>query len=138
MEGPWKRTVIGVAVALAVLAIGWWAWRTFANPRKNAACNPDKITLKLDELDPNGRLLGQDAGAAVDYEFCIPYSDQPLQEIHRIDPTITCQNGSSGRIGCTNDEYLCLGTTADKNAMGILCELSLLDYIERIDQTFWE
>jgi hypothetical protein len=133
-----KRIIVSVALCATILAIGWWGWRTFDNSRKSTACNPDKITLQLDERGPTGHMLSQDASIAVDYEFCIPYSDQPLREIHQIDPTITCQNGPSGRIGCTDDEYLCIGNTSLKDARDVLCRLSLLDAIERIEQTFWE
>ena len=133
-----KKITAVVASGIVILAVGWWAWHTLVIAGKNVACNPDKISFELDALEPNGPVSTPGIGTPVDYEFCIPYSDRALQEIRRIDPAITCQNGPSGRIGCTQDEYLCIGNTAGKDAVSVLCKLSLLGYIERIDQTFWE
>lgn len=135
---PALKIAVGVASGIIILAVGWWAWHALGEPRENVACNPEKISFELDALEPNGPVSAPGISIPVDYEFCIPDSDRTLQEVNQIDPAITCQNGPSGRIGCTEDEYLCIGNTAGKDAVSVLCKLSLLGYIERIDQAFWE
>ena len=92
----------------------------------------------MNEIDENGLIGPPDGKVAVDYEFCIPYDNAHLQEIKEIDPDIGCDYGPTGRIGCTNNEYLCIGNTHQKDFRSILCKLSTLGYVERIDRTFWE
>ena len=133
-----KKVVIAIVFAIVILTGGWWLWLTVFNHGESQAGRPSKITFDVKDLDQNGYIMTLNIKAAIDYEFCVPYSNQSLQQVYQIDPTIVCQHGPSGRIGCTNDEYLCIGNTAEKDAQSILCRLSLLDMIERIDQTFWE
>jgi hypothetical protein len=133
-----RKIMAGVSLLIIILAAGWWVWQIFHTPQQVRACNPEKITLNVNGVARNGEALPRNIGVAIDYEFCIPYSDQALQEVHQIDPAISCQNGPSGHIGCTDDEYLCTGSTTNKNSEDVLCRLSLLDSIKHIEQAFWE
>ncbi|MEW5894819.1 MAG: hypothetical protein AB1650_03515 [Candidatus Omnitrophota bacterium] len=101
-------------------------------------CDVDKITFELNAIDKNGLIGTADGKTSVDYEFCIPYIDQYLKEIQTIDSQIVCYHGSGGRIGCSNSEYLCLGNSGYKNYRDILCKLSTLNYVKRIDRTYRE
>ena len=104
----------------------------------NASCNLSKINFDLEEIDNNGLRGPPDGKVSIDYEFCIPEDEDKLQEINRIDADIRCESGSRGRIGCSASEYLCIGNTGMKDFKRILCNLSVLDYVERMDETFWE
>ena len=95
-----------------------------------------KVTFSLGSLDEQG-LWGPPTGKRVlDYEFCIPRTTRHVAEIKAIDPTIRIQPGR-GRIDCTTDQYLCLGTT-HHDYRKVLETLIQLDYVNRIDQTVWE
>jgi hypothetical protein len=121
MKKKVSRKWVIIILIVVILLSGWWIWN-------NRQCNLEKITFDINEIEK----------VPLDYEFCIPYEDRYLQEIKRIDPEIECYHGSSGRIGCIDSEYLCIGNTGHKDFRNILCKLSILDYIDRIDQTFWE
>ena len=101
---------------------------------------PEKImtNFDLEKIDNNGLRGPPDGKVSVDYEFCIPHEEDKLQGISDIDADIRCKQGPGGRIGCSADEYLCIGNTGMKDFKRILCSLSMLDYVERIDETFWE
>lgn len=101
-------------------------------------CREEKITFDIKKINNDGLIGLENGKVSVDYEFCIPYTEESLLEVKKIDSDIRCNHGSSGRIGCTNNEYLCLGNTGSKDFGTILCDLSQLDYIKRIDQNFWE
>ena len=133
-----RKVMVDLAFGMTILTGGWWLWLTTVGQGQETTCRVDKVTFDVDSLDRSGYVNTLESKTSIDYEFCIPYSDLSLWEVHQIDPTIACQNGPSGRIGCTNAQYLCIGSTAEKDARSILCRLSLLDTIERIDQTFWE
>jgi len=101
-------------------------------------CQAGKISFDLAQLDENGLFGPADGKRALDFEFCIPNDEQYLAEIRGIDPDIHCSPGSRGRIGCTEEQALCLGNTVGKDYRATLCRLSNLEYITRIDQNFWE
>lgn len=79
-----------------------------------------------------------DIAAAGAYEFCIPYQDEYLKEIKEIEPLMECLHGPKGRIGCADDEYLCIGGTRSEDFNNTLCELSTLDYIKLIGPCYFE
>jgi hypothetical protein len=45
---------------------------------------------------------------------------------------------SRGRIGCTGDQYLCVGSTHQPGFRAVLARLARLPYIDRIEQSFGE
>lgn len=97
-----------------------------------------KITFDLSGLSAAG-LIGPETGRrSISYEFCIPATAAHLTEVTTIDPSVQHFSGSRGRIGCTRDQYLCIGDTNQPNWHEILLTLASLDYIERIDQFFGE
>ena len=142
-----KNVVIELIVLLAVL-IGGYTYEASNDsdrgPVDSAAedidsyCNLSRINFDLEKIDNNGLRGPPDGKVSVDYEFCIPSEEDKLQGISDIDADIRCNLGQSGRIGCSASEYLCIGNTGMKDFKRILCRLSVLDYVERIDETFWE
>lgn len=103
--------------------------------------NPDpwrKITFDVNRLDEDGLIGTEDARRALNYEFCIPAKPENLSEVERIDQTAVCSLHPPGRIGCRTGEYLCIGSSYQRNIKGILKRLADLPYIKRIDECFFE
>lgn len=97
-----------------------------------------KITFDLSNIDSDG-LAGNGTGkVAVDYEFCIPGDDFHAAAVKAIDPSLKVMKKGRGRIGCSKTEWLCIGNTHQENWRLILDQLAALDYVLRIDQTFFE
>ena len=97
-----------------------------------------KINFDLSQIDENG-LMGQEGGkVSVDYEFCIPAGEAYADEVKSIDPSIGIYLHTKGRIGCEEDQWLCLGNTHQKDWKDILKSLAALDYVKRIEQNYWE
>lgn len=100
--------------------------------------NSSKIHFDLSQIDSEGLWGEADGKVAVDYEFCIP-ADPALQaEVMAIDTTVSLMKGSRGRIGCTEGQWLCVGSTHQPNYKKVLEKLAALDYVERIERTFYE
>lgn len=97
-----------------------------------------KIRIDFRSLGPEG-LRGADGNqVSVNYEFCIPNDSKTWKEVRRIDPSAIKQAGSKGRIGCSENQWLIIGSTHQKNYQRVLYRLASLPYVERIEQTFWE
>lgn len=96
----------------------------------------DKINFDIQRLDENGLIGPEDGKTTLAYEFCIPQDAAHVAQIRMIDPNLKISR-SQGRIGCTKHEYLVIGET-DKNYIPVLNKLIRLDYINQIDQTFFE
>jgi hypothetical protein len=97
-----------------------------------------KITFDISAINKAG-LSGPSGGlVAVSYEFCIPAKQVYVDEVQTIDPTVVIYKGSSGRVGCTAEEHLCMGHTHQENFKDVLSRLAGLAYIKRIDRCFWE
>ncbi len=92
--------------------------------------NKNKITFDLKKLNQKAVFL--------DYEFCVPQKDKIIKELKTIDQTIIVYKTSKGRIGCSNNQYLCIGNSNQKNAKKVLLTLASFDYIQQIDQCFFE
>lgn len=75
---------------------------------------------------------------AVNYEFCVPKESKFVAEVKAIDSSIMFHGSSRGRIGCSENQYLCIGTIQSPQWKEILLSLARLDYVERIDQFFGE
>ena len=114
-----------------------------------AACTPPKgnsaksdhiakIKFDLEQLDENGLLGPPDGKRALSYEFCIPLKEEYAAEVQSIDSTVTILQHASGRIGCSDNEYLCLGNTHQKNYQEVLFKLSRLEYVKKIEESFFE
>lgn len=95
----------------------------------------NKINFDLNQIDERG-LIGPTGGKrSVAYEFCIPRDPARRDEVKAIDPSLQFYDGSRGRIGCTREQYLCIGEGGTRE---VLLKLASLDYIERIDPFYGE
>lgn len=111
------------------------------NTPKGTEASPEamaKIKFDLTEIDERG-LIGPVTGkVAVDYEFCIPRSEEHTNIIKKVNPKIQISEKSRGRIGCSRAEQLCIGTTSQENWKSILMETAKLDFVKKIERTFYE
>lgn len=98
----------------------------------------EKITFDLASIASNGLVGESGAERSLTYEFCIPETDEALAEVLSIDPMLFYYQHSRGRIGCTADQYLIIGSTHGDHWYDILVSLSRLDYVARIDQWLGE
>ena len=97
-----------------------------------------KIHFDLSGFDDDG-LYGPPEGLrAAAYEFCIPARDDLAAEVSSIDPSIAIFPSSPGRIGCTREERLCVGSTYQPEFRTVLANLAGLDYVARIELSLGE
>ena len=124
-----------------VLAVAVAAGACSAPEKTPSATEPEimqKIRFDLDALNKDG-LYGPPGGLrAMDYEFCIPAEKKYIDEVRRIDPTVTVQAHSPGRIGCGEDQVLCIGNTHQENFRQVLYKLASLPYVQRIEPCYFE
>ena len=97
-----------------------------------------KIQFRLADIRPDGLRGPPDGLVSVAYEFCVPANDRVYQEVRRIDPGIQICPGSTGRIGCTKDQTLCLGNTHRPHWREVLLRLASLPYVTEIRECFFE
>ncbi len=97
-----------------------------------------KINFDTRAISAAGLEGARDGLAAVNYEFCIPATSEAIAEVQRIDPSARCTVGSHGRIGCTESQALCIGSTEQMGWLDVLNALAALPYVARIDQSFGE
>jgi len=130
------KTARFLLVAIAVVASACSA------PEKTpSAMEPEimqKIRFDLETLNEDGLYGPPDGLRAMDYEFCIPIGQKYLDEVRRIDSTLTVQAQSPGRIGCGEDQVLCIGNTHQKNFRSVLYKLASLPYVQRIEPSYFE
>jgi hypothetical protein len=96
-----------------------------------------KIRFDLSALDAVGLYGPADGLRALDYEFCIPDRAQAVATVRGIDASLRVHR-SPGRIGCADDELLCIGTTLQPGYRDVLAALSRLSYVTRIERAFFE
>jgi hypothetical protein len=97
-----------------------------------------KIKFNLDEIRPDGLRGPEDGLVSVSYEFCVPNNDRSLAEVQKIAPGVAIHAGSRGRIGCTEDQALCIGSTSGANWREVLLGLAKLDYVTEIRECHFE
>jgi hypothetical protein len=135
-----RETRNGLSMIAAALALGA-ALAACSTPSTRSAlpqAQRDKIALDLSTLDDRG-LRGPPNGLrAMSYEFCIPANERYATEVGRIDPTVELMRGSRGRIGCTKNQYLCVGQTGQPGYRHVLERLAGLDYTSRIVESTFE
>jgi hypothetical protein len=107
----------------------------FQCPRKMQKINQAKIKFDYSALDDSGLRNGE---VAVDYEFCIPANEAILDQILKIDPGVRVMKSSKGRIRCTDQQWLCINSTHSPGWKNKLYAIASLDYVERIEETFYE
>ncbi len=107
------------------------------HPSPNTSSSP-KITFDPSLLNDEG-LYGPPGGLrSLDYEFCIPTKEVYVEQVRKIDRSLVVHKKAKGRIACSQQEYLCIGNTHQSNFREVLAQLAALDYIKKIDQTFYE
>ena len=119
-----RRRLFLLLLPLAMAGCG----RQGPAPRDPAA----KIELDLERIDADGLRGPPDGKVAVDYEFAIPDTAAAREAVRRIDPSVTFQPGSRGRIGAKAGECLCLGSTHQPGHREILLALARLPEVGRI------
>jgi hypothetical protein len=95
----------------------------------------DKIAFDYSAIDDAGLRNGE---VAVFYEFCIPANDELLKEVLKIDAGVRVMKSSKGRIGCTDQQWLCINSTHSPAWKDKHFGLASLSYVEKIQETFWE
>ena len=96
-----------------------------------------KIRFDVTVLDPAGLYGPPDGLRALSYEFCIPDSRSTAAEVRALDKTVVMHK-ARGRIGCGDQQLLCIGHTHQRDFRAVLEALSALPYVARIDQAFFE
>lgn len=88
-------------------------------------------------FDKDG-LAGPEGGKiAANYEFCIPASEKYLGQIKKIDKTAE-KSAGKGMVGCSDKEWMVIGSTHQPNFQRVLYELASLPYVREIKETFYE
>lgn len=95
-----------------------------------------KMNFEFSKLDKEG--LIKKKGTSLAYEFCIPNNIESLTKIKAIDESISIYKSGTGRIGCSENEILCIGETHNKNYKSILLQIAELDYVKSINESFFE
>ena len=96
-----------------------------------------KINFDLNKFTEDG-IEKMTGGGYINYEFCIPGNDETLKEVMSIDSTVGAYKNSKGRSACLDKEWLCIGSSHQKNFKNVLWALTKISYIRKISQTFWE
>jgi hypothetical protein len=130
-------------LAVALFAVGMLGHSAFAQvPLQLPPAPPDAVNAKihfdLSEFNDDGLYGPPDGLRAAMYEFCIPARGDLAAEVASIDPTVQIHASSPGRIGCSSDEYLCIGSTGQPCFREVLANLAQLDYVSRIQPSIPE
>ena len=126
-----------VLTAVAVLAAG--CVTLCAGCRSVLRPDPlSKITFDMTVLRDDGLRGPPDGLRSLSYEFCIPNTDECKAEVAAIDSSVQFMPGSRGRIGCGEGQCLCIGDTHQPNHRQVLKRLAELEYVDRIDECFFE
>lgn len=125
-------SLVRVAISAAI-AVAFFVWVYSAWPRPEPGLG--KIGFDLSQLDDDGLYGPPDGKVARMYEFCVPDIPADRETVRTIDNTVEF-SGASGRIGCTGGEVLAIGSTAQRDWLGVLTRLSGLEFVERIEP-FW-
>lgn len=89
------------------------------------------------KFDNDGLAGPPDGKVAANYEFCIPAEDKYLKQVEKIDATAQ-KSGGKGRVGCSDKEWMVIGSTHQKNFQRVLFELASLSFVKEIQETFYE
>ena len=97
-----------------------------------------KVRFPLDGIRADGLHGPADGSRSVAYEFCIPSNDEAYQQVRMIDPSLQIQPDSPGRIGCAENQSLCIGETHQPGWHEVLQKLAALNYVSEIRQSDFE
>jgi hypothetical protein len=98
----------------------------------------NKVKIDFTRIDENGLAGPADGKVSVNYEFCIPAEEKLLNEVKKIDQSIQAMKGSKGRVGCNSAQWLVVGSTHQKNYRRVIYELAALNYVQQIQETYFE
>ncbi len=93
---------------------------------------------RLSGLNPEGLYGPPDGLVSLSYEFCIPGDIKHVEEVMAVDPTVVVYQHSPGRIGCSKNQYLCIGSTSQLNYRQTLEKLADKPFIHSIKETYFE
>jgi hypothetical protein len=96
-----------------------------------------KIRFDLSRLDAAGLHGPPDGLRALSYEFCIPDRADTAARVREIDGSVEMHR-SRGRVGCSDRELLCIGSTHQPGYRDVLDALARLPYVTRIEEAFFE
>lgn len=96
-----------------------------------------KIKLDFKRFDNDGLSGPPDGKVAANYEFCVPMSDKYWKQVHKIDPTAQ-RSAGKGRVGCTEKEWLVIGSTQQPHFQRVLFDLASLPFVREIQETYYE
>jgi hypothetical protein len=131
----WTKTVQFLRNILSFLCLALLL--SHCSQPKKLTSHP-KIAFDLNALDKNGLSGPKNGKVAIDYEFCIPAEKSYLDQILKIDPSIKIQKKARGRIRCSRAEWLCMGNTHQKKYREKILEIAELNFVKRIEHTFFE
>lgn len=94
-----------------------------------------KIDFDFSAVDERGLVSSE---VAIDYEFCIPMDEAKRAEIRAIEPNVSIPRLAKGRIGCSDQEWLCIVSTNGPQWKERLYAIASLPYVKHIVQTFYE
>lgn len=98
----------------------------------------EKLRFSLDGFRDDGLHGPPDGLRSLTYEFCIPADEQVYREVRRIDPSVQISPGARGRIGCAENQALCLGSTHQPGWRDVLRGLTKLAYVTEVRECFFE
>lgn len=106
--------------------------------REESAAALAKIKFDLGDIRSDGLRGPVDGLVSVSYEFCVPKDEKTLAEVKKVAPGVTIHAGSRGRIGCTEDQVLCIGSTSGENWREVLLGIAGLGYVAEIRECHFE
>jgi hypothetical protein len=109
-----------------------------AETERGAPAPPGKLAFDLARLDEQGLYGPEDGKRSLDYEYCIPRGAAYRAEVAEIDPSARFQESSPGRVGCGLDQVLVLGNTHQPGFTRVLSRIAALDYVVRIEPSWFE
>jgi len=124
-----------ITFLLLILLVGCGTQKNVTGDAETLA----KINFDISQFDEKGRYGPADGKRTMDYEFCIPRTEEKMAIIRKIDPAIQMPERAKGRIGCSKAEQLCLGTTGGKeNWKTVLLAIAEQDFVKRIEPNYYE
>jgi hypothetical protein len=127
---------LGWSLVCLLLGVGWGC--APSQPTTEHAAAWAKLTFDLQSLNVDG-LQGPAHGLrALSYEFCIPARPVLAEQVRKIDPTVVVFDRAPGRVGCTRDQFLCIGTTHQPGYRTVLFQLARLSYVASIQEAVFE
>lgn len=122
---------------LSLLAIILVLWACKSEKIQESPDAWKKIKLDFKQLDAEGLTGSGKNKVAQNYEFCIPAEARYWKQVKKLDPSAQ-KNSGKGRVGCSKEQWLIIGSTHQKNYQRVLFQLANLPYVKAIEPTFWE